>query len=580
MRKALLAAALFCTVLLLPCGAIAAMTSAEAEALTGFARLPRGGPTQAGINLAARLGTEGSREALDLLISLREIHMLQAWATGYREAHKEKTSQDIEERLLRHFEDGTLAYPLANALDLYKSAALFERLLEGARVTARWRQERARKCRYVASEPAPYAGPARLAGSPVARLDCKGPPPHQPYGGPWTLLPRTSIPDIAPRLHAVFAGLAAIPPTDPAILQSPLHLEAGNLGGLAKFLEVFERERYVPATADIIEAVRQPPGQGGTLLRSMEPALRALGVMDVPDGTRAIAAWMERRSADRSPPEYLSMRELSALLARVMPEGQVDLSQVRERVLSHASNDRERAEWAEMLQKVEVSQRGLREPTVDTLILWARSNRPRHVRYILSRGIPPSPQGADGETALTATRDNFAMQRLLVESGADPNVANRSGSAPFHYALGRFDSRAKNPYEAIEYFMARGAKVDDDRPGAAPLHLAAEKADGQLVKYLLDRGAMLDHKDRGGFTPLLVAVSRGNVEAAKLLLERGADPNVEIDGGVTPLLIARDMKNMQMERLLANHGGRVNLAYVAKRNAAKAYFWIFRPLPH
>ena len=71
-----------------------------------------------------------------------------------------------------------------------------------------------------------------------------------------------------------------------------------------------------------------------------------------------------------------------------------------------------------------------------------------------------------------------------------------------------------------------------DRDGATPLHIAAEEADGQMVQWLLDRGAKPNKRDREDRTPLdraaLAADPRNNAAEAfpgiaRLLLDRGAE---------------------------------------------------------
>lgn len=58
------------------------------------------------------------------------------------------------------------------------------------------------------------------------------------------------------------------------------------------------------------------------------------------------------------------------------------------------------------------------------------------------------------------------------------------------------------------------------------LHLACWFGYGDVVEFLLARGADLEARNLAGETPLAVACSRGRVETVDLLLSRGADKTV------------------------------------------------------
>ena len=64
---------------------------------------------------------------------------------------------------------------------------------------------------------------------------------------------------------------------------------------------------------------------------------------------------------------------------------------------------------------------------------------------------------------------------------------------------------------------------EQDYVGWTPLHEAANFGHLEIVNYLLDYGADIDHRGDAGITPLIDAASCGHVQMMRLLIERGAN---------------------------------------------------------
>ena len=94
-----------------------------------------------------------------------------------------------------------------------------------------------------------------------------------------------------------------------------------------------------------------------------------------------------------------------------------------------------------------------------------------------------------------------ATTQLLLDRNADPNALNRSQRAP--------------------------------------VQLAAEMDQANIVALLASAGADLNTQDKKGRTPLHRATYEGMVGAAEALLENGADPNITNKKGKTAFEIAR-----------------------------------------
>jgi ankyrin repeat protein len=60
---------------------------------------------------------------------------------------------------------------------------------------------------------------------------------------------------------------------------------------------------------------------------------------------------------------------------------------------------------------------------------------------------------------------------------------------------------------------------------------AAMNGHSNIVRFLIDRGAGVNHQTRSGFSALLLAASRGHLRSVEVLLEKGAripGPSVQV----------------------------------------------------
>lgn len=142
---------------------------------------------------------------------------------------------------------------------------------------------------------------------------------------------------------------------------------------------------------------------------------------------------------------------------------------------------------------------------------------------------------------------------LLLLRGANPNVSDRNGGTPLHWAAERGNA------DIARALLAKGAKVDATMdsvkwvarpaggkstggPGQTPLHIAARTGDAAFVALLLAAGADPNKATTGsarirdfrsdigtvpaGTTPLHIASLMGNADAVRALLDGGANPNL------------------------------------------------------
>src|SRR5262245_22832062 len=178
------------------------------------------------------------------------------------------------------------------------------------------------------------------------------------------------------------------------------------------------------------------------------------------------------------------------------------------------------------------------------------------------------PTAEGGMTALLfAVRDgNASMTRLLLDSGADIQLASANDTSPLIIAI------LNGQTEIASYLLNRGANPNAiDAYKRGPLFAAIElrnfnhekysdlPTDGRdpldLIKALLAKGANANQQTNttpvhglmqfdgswvnfDGQTPLIRAALSGDVEVMKLLLQYKADAKITTDGGTTSLMAA------------------------------------------
>jgi cytohesin len=246
-----------------------------------------------------------------------------------------------------------------------------------------------------------------------------------------------------------------------------------------------------------------------------------------------------------------------AVVDRLLREKDVDVKARSERhvtLLHHAAG----AGRPELVK--ELLQRGASVEVLDAagyspLHLAAQSLRADVVRLLLGQKPDVNLQRFDdrgqpvGPTALVAALDaghglasasllprTREVAVLLLEHGADPNLAGYDGRTPLHVLAGRKTGGA----ELTRLLLEHGADPNKPDPFTqrTPLVLAVLADNEPVVRALLKGKADPNARTEGGHTALWFACDRGNVPVARALLEATADPNLapaKTEAGVVPV---------------------------------------------
>lgn len=134
-----------------------------------------------------------------------------------------------------------------------------------------------------------------------------------------------------------------------------------------------------------------------------------------------------------------------------------------------------------------------------------------------------------------SSRQKMELIRLLLDAGADPNIASNKGTTALMLSTSSHLTRL---------LLKRGAEVNArNKDGMTALMFSTN---ANVSKLLIQAGAHVNLADDEGMTALMLS---SNAACTKVLLEAGANPNARNKMRATAIMFAKDME--QVNALLA-----------------------------
>lgn len=167
-------------------------------------------------------------------------------------------------------------------------------------------------------------------------------------------------------------------------------------------------------------------------------------------------------------------------------------------------------------------------------------------KLLLDKGAELNLADKKGMTAMHYAAESGATQalrELMVSNEASADVKDLTLSTPLHHAT------SKGSFEATTCLLAFGAAVDDqDHEGNTPLHLAVRNGRDDITKLLVEyKSSVMFVKNHRGQVPCHIATLQGNLTAITLL----AASATESDGnGNSSLHLSVILRNAELMRLL------------------------------
>ena len=160
-----------------------------------------------------------------------------------------------------------------------------------------------------------------------------------------------------------------------------------------------------------------------------------------------------------------------------------------------------------------------------TPLLWASlSSSGKSVETLIDLGANVNAQRTDDKVTpliLSAYWNNFMAVNLLLDHGADANIARADAYTPLHLAV------AKGNQHLVKLFLEKNALVNtQNADGDSPLHTAVSNGFFDITKLLIKKGSNVNLQNKEGRTPLFLGVKNKHEQLIKLLIENEADVSI------------------------------------------------------
>ncbi len=143
-------------------------------------------------------------------------------------------------------------------------------------------------------------------------------------------------------------------------------------------------------------------------------------------------------------------------------------------------------------------------------------------------------------------REDIRELRRLISLSQNVNVKQ-----PPAWRTPLYTAAAGNHPKSVEVLVELGADPNiADINGSTALSAASMSGNAKTIQQLVHAGAGVNSPGPAGLTPMMLAAEKGHVEAVRALLAAGADPNLRTPSGETALTLAQKNGQERVVKLL------------------------------
>ncbi|KAM3156763.1 hypothetical protein ABEW05_002723 [Botrytis cinerea] len=145
--------------------------------------------------------------------------------------------------------------------------------------------------------------------------------------------------------------------------------------------------------------------------------------------------------------------------------------------------------------------------------------------------------------------------KCLLDAGADYSQTDYYNTRSFHFATGY------GHLEILKVVYERGSHRYINQANGhsnVPIYIASIIGHGNVLKWLLQRGAKVNQPGINGATPLYLASAHGHIGIFRELLNNGADTHKMNDISYFPILIASENAQLEIFEILHDSGAFVS----------------------
>ena len=186
------------------------------------------------------------------------------------------------------------------------------------------------------------------------------------------------------------------------------------------------------------------------------------------------------------------------------------------------------------------------------------------INVLLKAGANPNITDDSGATCLMCAVGKDCSKEVLqaiIDYGADVNATSKENFSALMIACG------EGYTDNINMLMEAGANpnIADDSGATCLMCAVGEDCSNEVLQAIVDHGADVNATNKQNCTALMISCTKRNIDAIYLLLKAGANPNIADDSGVTCLMraVGEDCSNEVLQAII-DHGADVN--YTSKEN--------------